>query len=261
MIKTLDYVLKMDKERWKIPRSVQDVIPVWMIWQDGIFQVGRQKFSKTFRFTDINYAVADQRDKETMLVNYSTCISALETGATTKITIHNRRITREDFEQKLLYPMKQDDLDALRKECNAHSGEEPAFQFSLKESMRLGHSFKDYIVPDTFEFESDHFRMGERYGRVLFLRDYASYIADDMVSKLCELNKSMMLSLDIIPVPTDEAVRDIDADCSVRKPTLQIGREGKIKTTTFLRRYQAIWNNREPLCVPLWMILPCMTSA
>ena len=33
--------------------------------------------------------------------------------------------------------------------------------------MRKGHSFKDYICPDTFEFEKDYFRMGDRYGRVL----------------------------------------------------------------------------------------------
>ena len=50
--------------------------------------------------------------------------------------------------------------------------------------MRKGHSFKDYICPDTFEFEKDYFRMGDRYGRVLFLREYASYIKDDMIAEL-----------------------------------------------------------------------------
>ena len=38
--------------------------------------------------------------------------------------------------------------------------------------MRKGHDFRDYICPDCFENERDHFRIGGRYGRVLFLKDY-----------------------------------------------------------------------------------------
>ena len=76
--------------------------------------------------------------------------------------------------------------------------------------MKKGHDFKDYICPDTFEFENDHFRMGNKYGRVIFLREFASYIKDSMVSELCDLNRNMMLSLDIIPIPTDEAVREVE---------------------------------------------------
>ena len=75
---------------------------------------------------------------------------------------------------------------------------------------KKGHDFKDYICPDTFETERDHFRMGDRYGRVVFLRDYANYIKDDMITELCDIGASMMLSLDIIPIPTDEAVREVE---------------------------------------------------
>jgi hypothetical protein len=91
------------------------------------------------------------------------------------------------------------------------SGEETDFYFNLSETMKKGHDFKDYICPDTFEFEKDHFRMGNKYGRVIFLREFASYIKDSMVSELCDLNRNMMLSLDIIPIPTDEAVREVES--------------------------------------------------
>ena len=37
MIKTLKTMSKQDKERYTVPRKVQDVIPVRRIWQDGIF--------------------------------------------------------------------------------------------------------------------------------------------------------------------------------------------------------------------------------
>ena len=45
--------------------------------------------------------------------------------------------------------------------------------------------------------------------RVLYMQDYASYVKDDMISELCDLSRDLMLSIDILPVPTDEAVREI----------------------------------------------------
>lgn len=68
MIKTLRNLLKQDKERFVVPRGVQDVIPIKAIFDDGIFQVGRDKFSKTYKFSDINYAVASREDKEAMSI-------------------------------------------------------------------------------------------------------------------------------------------------------------------------------------------------
>lgn len=38
MIKTLKNLLKQDKERYSVPRKVQDVIPIQRIWKDGIFR-------------------------------------------------------------------------------------------------------------------------------------------------------------------------------------------------------------------------------
>ena len=277
MIKTLKNLFKQDKEKFVVPKGAQDVIPVKTIFEDGIFMVGG-KFAKTFNFEDINYAVAGREDKEEMFLEYSELLNSLDSGATTKITINNRRLNQSDFEQTILIPLAEDDLDDYRKEYNKmlldkatganaivqdkyvtitiakknieearnyfarvgadlishfgrlgskcaeldaaeklrifydffRVGQETAFRFDMLETMRKGHSFKDFICPDTFEFEKDYFRMGERYGRVLFLREYASYIKDSMVSELCELNRNLMMSMDIIPVPTDEAVREVE---------------------------------------------------
>ena len=40
-------------------------------------------------------------------------------------------------------------------------------------------------------------------------KEYASYIKDSMINELTELNRTLMLSIDVIPVPTDEAVREM----------------------------------------------------
>ena len=106
MIKTLTNLFKQDKEKFVVPKGVQDVIPVAAIFDDGIFKVGKDKYSKTYRFTDINYAVASREDKEAMFLEYSELLNSLDSGATTKITINNRRLNRLDFEQTILISIR-----------------------------------------------------------------------------------------------------------------------------------------------------------
>ena len=277
MIKTLKNLLKQDKERYSVPRKVQDVIPIQRIWKDGIFQVG-SRFSKTYKFTDINYLVASREDKESMFLAYSELLNSLDSGATTKITINNRRLNKANFEQSILMPMRGDSRDVYRREYNQmlldkvtgansimqekyitisvakkdieeartyfsrvgadlishfaalgskcseldageklrvlhdfyRQGEEAAFHFDPQDMMKKGHDFKDYICPDSIEKNSDYLKLGEKYCRVLFLKDYASYIKDSMFSELTELNRNLMLSIDVIPIPTDEAVREVE---------------------------------------------------
>lgn len=277
MLKTLKTLLKQDKERYSVPRRVQDVIPIKRIWNDGIFLVGN-KYSKMYRFSDINYLVASREDKESMFLTYSELLNSLDAGATTKITINNRRLNRANFEQSILMPMRNDGRDKYRREYNqvlldkatgangivqekyitltilkkdveeargyfarvgadliAHfaalgskcveldaterlrvlhdfyrPGEETAFHFDAQDMMKKGHDFRDYICPDSIEKSSDYLKLGDRYCRVIFLKDYASYIKDAMVTELTDFNRNLMLSIDIVPVPTDEAMREVE---------------------------------------------------
>ena len=59
-MKILNTIFKRDSDELKIPHSVQGILPVQTIWQDGIFLVGKNKYSKSFKFMDINYAVASK---------------------------------------------------------------------------------------------------------------------------------------------------------------------------------------------------------
>ena len=51
MLKTVETLIKKEKEKYRVPRKVQDVIPVQRIWNDGIFKTGK-RYSKTFRFSE-----------------------------------------------------------------------------------------------------------------------------------------------------------------------------------------------------------------
>ena len=123
------------------------------------------------------------------------------------------RVTNDVTSRLSHMDSRSEELDAVERLRVLHDfyrvGEETEFRCDLRESMRKGHSFKDAICPDSMEFKKDHFVMGDKFGRVLFLKEYASYIKDSMINELTELNRTMMLSIDVIPVPTDEAVREM----------------------------------------------------
>ena len=86
-------------------------------------------------------------------------------------------------------------------------GEAADYHFDLRDMMRKGQDFRDYISPDSYAFKSDHFMIGDKYARVLFIRDYPSYVKDTVIMDLTESNRSMIFNYDIIPVSTEEAQR------------------------------------------------------
>lgn len=87
-------------------------------------------------------------------------------------------------------------------------GDTQQFYFDLSTAERLGHDFRDSIAPESMVFRKDHYEIGGRVGRVLFLREYASFIKDDFITELLDYPRNMMLTIDIAPVATDEAVRE-----------------------------------------------------
>ena len=278
MLKSIQTLMKQDKEMFVVPRRVQDLIPVQRIWPDGIFQVGPNKYSKTWKFSDINYQVASEEDKENMFLLYSDVLNSFDSAATTKITVNNHRLNKKDFEDSILMPMKHDGLDIYREEYNDmllekatgangitqekyitvsinkksvedartyfartgadlqmrlsslgssleeldaveklrilhdfyRQGEEITFEFDMNKKATLGHDFRDYICPDTIERKDDYIKLGEKFVRVLFLKDYGNYISDDIIAELTDMNRNLMLSIDVLSVPTDEAIREVE---------------------------------------------------
>ena len=112
MIKTLQTIEKRDREPYKVPRSVQHAIPIQRIWDNGIFQIGKEKYSKTYQLTDINYAVASIDAKQQIIKSYGELLNSQEPGTTTKISIFNRTQPKRAIRDNLI-PLPGNDLDPL----------------------------------------------------------------------------------------------------------------------------------------------------
>ena len=117
MIKSYERLKKQEKEKIKIPNSAQDIIHVDVIYKDGIFKIGN-KFTKTYRFSDINFAIASKEEKEGMFLDYSELLNSLDSSTITKITINNRKIDLNQFKEDILIQRHDDERDELSKEYN-----------------------------------------------------------------------------------------------------------------------------------------------
>jgi len=278
MSNTFRKIKQAEKEGLKIPKSVQEAIPIAKVYEDGIFKVGNN-YSKTMKFTDINYRVASKDDQMDMFMKYCDLINSIDSEAVTKITLNNRRLNQKDFKSRILLPEKDNGLDVYRNEYNdmlidkatkssnsmiqekyitissakknvleartlfsrittgitSHMNklsskitelnaterlrifhdfyrldEEIHYSFDLKQTMKKAHSFKDYIAPDSMEFNKNYIKIGEKFCRTFYMREFASFIKDSMITEFMDLPKNMMLSIDMLPIPTDEAVKIIN---------------------------------------------------
>ena len=108
----------IDGDALTVPQSVQDVLQIKAVYPDGIFMVGKELFSKTFQFTDINYAVSSRKDKEDEFFKYSEILNSLENGVSSQITIINRKINDTELSNIMLSEHKGDGKDEYRKEIN-----------------------------------------------------------------------------------------------------------------------------------------------
>ncbi len=270
--------MKSEHEKYKVPKRVQDVIPIQTIYDDGVFKLSENKFSMSFTFDDINYTAESEEAEVAILLKYSALLNSFDPYSTVKLTIFKHRRNRAVFEQQALMPLSGDALDTYRNEVNseltaAMQGKNSAvkermftisvnkrnleeaqeyfsrvksemsrhfnelgstlstmstddrlrlvhdfyrhdediyYHFDMADSRKKGHSFKDYVCPDTMEFKPDYFKMGDRYGRVLFLKDYPNVIRDKVLEDISGVCENMIISIDIMSIPVDVARRDAE---------------------------------------------------
>ena len=90
-----------ERDAFRIPRSVQQSFPIKRIYKDGVFQVSG-RFSKTWRFFDVNYAVASPEKQMELFLGYCGVLNSLPIDAGIKLTLVNRQLNRQEFSRNLL---------------------------------------------------------------------------------------------------------------------------------------------------------------
>ena len=277
MTRTMKTFLRQNKEPYRIPRRVQDVIPIKRIWDDGLMLTGG-RYSMVYQFSDINYFLASRDVQEKMFASYGRVLNGFDSGVLHKIMIISSRINQRDLLKRLQRPIKpgilepfchnyNDDIIRNTSGSNGYrqdkyltiavykrSPEEARLYFnrrtqSLKrdfqamgvtctqlnatERMRILHDFYrpedqeyflydlatqirrgddpvDYICPGSIERHTNYLIIGDKYCRALYLKSYANNMSDIMIPELTDMSRNMIITQDLMSVPTDEGIREVN---------------------------------------------------
>lgn len=262
---------------YKMPRSVQQSIPIDRIYADGVWQSGNV-FSMMWQISDINYAMQSDAAKQNILTQLGTVYAGIPADCWMQVCIVSQRMDEKAFARDVLYHRENDGFDALRAERNRQIkanarengnvvqhkyiivstnkpgvkearerfvqvqghllsafsalecavtpldnrarlevlhkffriSEEGRFNFDFDNCAKLGQDFRDSIAPDCIRFCKKHIEIEDFYAKCMTISEYPQQLDDKFISALLQQVPYIVLSIDIEPVETEDAFKEID---------------------------------------------------
>lgn len=262
----------------KVPRSVQQSIPIDRIYEDGTWCCGNV-YSQMWSMPDINFTMSDEDNKAKILNLLGKVYMGVPSDCWLKICIVSQRMDEKSFRENVLLHRNLDGLDKWRVERNRRirqcvqdagnvvqhkylilstnkqnvtdarsrlrqvkgnllaelsnlgctikpmtnndrlevlhnffrRGEEGRFQFSFDDYGKLGNDFRNTIAPDAMRFTPQHAEIDDGFAKAMTIAQYPQQLSDNFVATLLQQVPYIVLSIDITPVETEDAMREIEA--------------------------------------------------
>lgn len=107
---------KPDKVSVREPKNTQETIEIRKIAPNGIFQVGDEKWSKSYYLVDVNYTTKTYDEQLAFFYEWCKAINAFDIAV--KLTVFNENRNMKEIREKILYQYKNDEYDWLRESYN-----------------------------------------------------------------------------------------------------------------------------------------------
>lgn len=112
---------KLKKRRtvqFSIPTTVADTIPLVAAYDEGMFEVAANKYSKAYAFTDVNYKTAAPEEQDEIFCRLRDFYNSFGDDTHIQICVDNRFISKEQYNREVLYELTGDSYDKHRIEYN-----------------------------------------------------------------------------------------------------------------------------------------------
>lgn len=100
----------------KKEKSAQDTIPYQRMYPDGICRVTDKLYTKTIRFQDINYQLAQNEDKAAIFESWCDFLNYFDSSIKFQLSFLNMTANTKDYESSIHIKSQQDDFDSIRTE-------------------------------------------------------------------------------------------------------------------------------------------------
>lgn len=91
---------KASEPLYKTPKSIQETIEIMAVAENGIFEVAKNRYSKSYRFQDINYTTTNEDEQIDIFERYCKFLNSLDCNF--KITINNKNKNMLDLRRLVL---------------------------------------------------------------------------------------------------------------------------------------------------------------
>ena len=100
----------------KKEKTAQDTIPFQKMYPDGICRVTDILYTKTIRFHDINYQLAQNEDKTAIFESWCDFLNYFDSSIHFQLSFLNMTANADDYESSISINPQQDDFDSIRSE-------------------------------------------------------------------------------------------------------------------------------------------------
>ena len=107
---------KASEPLYKAPKSIQETIEIMKVAENGIFEVARNRFSKCYRFQDINYTTTNEIEQIDIFERYCKFLNSLDVRF--KITINNKNKDMAQVRDFVFLQDMDDGFNHFRKAYN-----------------------------------------------------------------------------------------------------------------------------------------------
>ena len=107
---------KAGEPLYKAPKSIQQTIEIMKVAENGIFEVAKNRYSKCYRFQDINYTTTNETEQIDIFERYCKFLNSLDVSF--KITINNKNKDMEQVRDYVFLQRQDDGYDSFRRIYN-----------------------------------------------------------------------------------------------------------------------------------------------
>ena len=107
---------KASEPLYRTPKSIQETIEIMKVAENGIFEVAKNRFSKCYRFSDINYTTTNEDEQIDIFERYCKFLNSMDCAF--KITVNNKNRDMNQLRNYILLKLTGDEYDKYRKIYN-----------------------------------------------------------------------------------------------------------------------------------------------
>ncbi len=101
-----------------VPKTAQESIPYMGVYEDGVFQLDVNHFSKMYTIPDVNFLISDTNTQKDIFGKFMELLGSFGPEIHIQQVIYNKTVKPSELEEKVLMENKNDKLNEYREEMN-----------------------------------------------------------------------------------------------------------------------------------------------